>query len=56
MKQTQSPVIALIPNDTVGEQMAGPGIRYWEFARVLGERFQVKLIAPPLGTRVASVE
>jgi len=47
VKQTRSPVIALIPNDTVGEQMAGPGIRYWEFARVLGERFQVKLIVPP---------
>ncbi|MBL7201593.1 MAG: glycosyltransferase, partial [Anaerolineae bacterium] len=39
--------VALIPNDTVGERMAGPGIRYWEFARVLGQRFRVKLIVPP---------
>jgi len=39
--------VALIPNDTVGERMAGPGIRYWEFARVLGRRFPVKLIMPP---------
>lgn len=42
-----SPTIALIPNDVVGERMAGPGIRYWEFARVLGRRFRVKLIVPP---------
>jgi glycosyltransferase involved in cell wall biosynthesis len=27
--------------------MAGPGIRYWEFAKVLGQRFRVKLIVPP---------
>ncbi len=27
--------------------MAGPGVRYWEFARVLGQRFRVKLIVPP---------
>lgn len=41
-------VIALIPNDTIGERMAGPGIRYWEFAHVLGRHFRVKLIVPPL--------
>lgn len=39
--------IALITNDVIGERMAGPGIRYWEFARVLGQRFPVKLIVPP---------
>ena len=39
--------IALITNDVVGERMAGPGIRYWEFARVLGQSFPVKLIVPP---------
>jgi glycosyltransferase involved in cell wall biosynthesis len=44
---TQSPVIALITNDVVGECMAGPGIRYWEFARILGQHFSVKLIVPP---------
>jgi len=27
--------------------MAGPGVRYWEFARVLGANFRVKLIVPP---------
>jgi glycosyltransferase involved in cell wall biosynthesis len=42
-----SPCIALITNHPVGEQMAGPGIRYWEFARVLGRQFRVKLIVPP---------
>ncbi|MDY7079020.1 MAG: glycosyltransferase [Chloroflexota bacterium] len=39
--------VLLICNDAVGERMAGPGIRYWEFARVLGRHFQVKLIVPP---------
>jgi glycosyltransferase involved in cell wall biosynthesis len=39
--------IALIVTDIIGERMAGPGIRYWEFARVLGQRFPVKLIVPP---------
>jgi len=41
------PTIALITNDAIGEKMAGPGIRYWEFARVLSETFPVKLIVPP---------
>ena len=27
--------------------MASPGIRFWEFARVLSDRFQVSLIMPP---------
>ncbi len=27
--------------------MAGPGIRYWEFARILGNHFTVRLIVPP---------
>ena len=47
MTERDSPIVALIPNDTVGARMAGPGIRYWEFARVLGQRFSVKLIVPP---------
>ncbi|MBN2391081.1 MAG: glycosyltransferase [Anaerolineae bacterium] len=42
-----SPTIALITNDAIGEKMAGPGIRYWEFARVLSNSFRVKLIVPP---------
>ena len=47
MKKEPLPTIALIPNDVVGERMAGPGVRYWEFARVLGRHFPVKLIIPP---------
>jgi glycosyltransferase involved in cell wall biosynthesis len=43
----KQPAIALITNDVVGERMAGPGIRYWEFARLLGQRFPVKLLVPP---------
>ncbi len=39
--------VALVPNDAVGEWMAGPGIRYWEFARVLSQHVQVELIVPP---------
>ncbi len=42
------PTLALIANDVIGERMAGPGIRYWEFARVLGQHFPVKLIIPPV--------
>ncbi|OQY34965.1 MAG: hypothetical protein B6243_05175 [Anaerolineaceae bacterium 4572_5.2] len=44
----QSPaIVALITNDVIGERMAGPGIRYWELARVLERHFTVKLIVPP---------
>ncbi len=39
--------VLLICNDVVGENMAGPGIRYWEFARTLGQRFAVTLAVPP---------
>ncbi len=48
MREKRAPVVALIPNDIVGRQMAGPGIRYWEFARVLGQHFPVELIVPPI--------
>ena len=41
------PHIALITNDVIGENMAGPGIRYWEFAQILGQIFSVTLIIPP---------
>lgn len=40
--------IALISSDVVGASMAGPGIRVWEFAQVLSQRFPVRLIIPPL--------
>lgn len=38
--------VLLICHDLVGPQMAGPGIRYWELARVLASEFQVLLAAP----------
>ncbi len=44
----ETAVIALIPNDVVGPNMAGPGIRMWEFARVLSRHFRVHLILPPI--------
>lgn len=34
-KESKRQRVLLLCNDTVGENMAGPGIRYWEFARVL---------------------
>jgi glycosyltransferase involved in cell wall biosynthesis len=42
--QTQR--ILIISHERVGPQMAGPGIRCWEFARVLANEFQVTLAAP----------
>ena len=39
--------VLLICSDVVGENMAGPGIRYWEFARTLGRHFDVTLAVPP---------
>ena len=46
--------ILLVSNDEVGPQMAGPGIRYYQFARQLSKRFDVTLVVPtvpeePLG-------
>lgn len=43
----QSRQVLLICNDTIGRNMAGPGIRYWEFARVLSHYFSVTLAIPP---------
>jgi len=39
--------ILLVSADVVGPSMAGPGIRAWEFARVLCREHQVTLAAPP---------
>ncbi len=36
----------LISNDVIGERMAGPGIRSWEFAKALSGDFQVSLAVP----------
>jgi len=38
--------ILIISHDIVGEQMAGPGIRYFHLARVLGREFPVTLAVP----------
>ncbi|MDM8521509.1 glycosyltransferase [Anaerolineales bacterium HSG6] len=41
--------IYLISSQAIGHNMAGPvAIRYWEFARVLAEQFEVRLIIPPM--------
>jgi glycosyltransferase involved in cell wall biosynthesis len=46
--------ILLVSNDEVGPQMAGPGIRYYQFAEQLSKSFEVTLVVPtqpsqPLG-------
>jgi len=38
--------ILLITHETIGPKMAGPGIRAWEMACALSERFDVVLAAP----------
>ncbi|MBN1954766.1 MAG: glycosyltransferase family 1 protein [Anaerolineae bacterium] len=38
--------VLVVSHDRVGAQMAGPGIRYWELARVLARHLPVVLAAP----------
>ena len=38
--------ILLISSDIIDVQMAGPGIRYWEFARQLSRQHRVTLLTP----------
>lgn len=38
--------VLIISNDTIGERMAGPAIRCWEFANVLSREHDVILAAP----------
>lgn len=38
--------VLVISHDIVGSRMAGPGIRYWELARVLAQHFPVTLAVP----------
>ncbi|ABU58815.1 glycosyltransferase family 4 protein [Roseiflexus castenholzii] len=38
--------LVIISHDTVGQRMAGPGIRAWELARVLALHADVMLLAP----------
>ncbi|HYI14191.1 MAG TPA: glycosyltransferase [Thermomicrobiales bacterium] len=40
------PSVLLIASDTIGERMAGSGIRYWNLARVLGAQQPVTLASP----------
>jgi glycosyltransferase involved in cell wall biosynthesis len=42
----QSTAVLVISHDVVGSRMAGPGIRYWELARVLSRHFRVTLAIP----------
>lgn len=41
------PRVLIVTYDVIGPVMAGPGIRAWEFARVLGRHFPTTLAAPP---------
>ncbi len=43
--------VLLISNESVGQHMAGPAIRYWEFAHVLSRYFTVTLAIPPFVTQ-----
>ncbi|HNS49564.1 MAG TPA: glycosyltransferase family 4 protein [Anaerolineae bacterium] len=38
--------VLLICHDMVGPRMAGPAVRFWELARVLGRQFEVTLAIP----------
>lgn len=38
--------VLVASHDVVGSQMAGPGVRYWELAKVLAQYFPVKMAAP----------
>jgi glycosyltransferase involved in cell wall biosynthesis len=44
---TTPPRVLVFTYDVIGPTMAGPGIRAWEFARVLGRSFPTTLAAPP---------
>lgn len=47
MPQSVSPqTILIISHDVVGDKMAGPGIRFYNFARVLSREFDVTLAIP----------
>ena len=55
-KLIHSSSVLVISHDVVGTEMAGPGIRYWELARVLAQHLQVVLAVPhdaSLGSRDA---
>ncbi len=39
--------VLLVTNDVIGPNMAGPGIRFWEFARVLSQGGHDPQVASP---------
>jgi len=47
--------VLILSHDLVGPNMAGPGIRYWELARVLAQTCRVTLAAP-LADQVLSAD
>ena len=44
------PSVLVIASDTIGERMAGSGIRYWNLARVVGAQQPVTLATPNVTT------
>ncbi len=46
--------VLIISHDIVDVRMAGPGIRYWQFARVLSREFDVTLAVPQQSTDLTS--
>jgi glycosyltransferase involved in cell wall biosynthesis len=46
----QLPSVLVIASDTIGERMAGSGIRYWNFARIIGQQQSVTLATPNVVT------
>ena len=47
MTQIPPPRVLVVTYDVIGPVMAGPGIRAWEFARMLSRHFPTTLAAPP---------
>ena len=45
---TSPPRVLLISTDTIDRKMAGPGIRYWNFARLIGAQQPVTLATPAM--------
>lgn len=52
---TSRPTVLVIASDTIGERMAGSGIRYWNLARVIGAQQPVTLATPTAVTMAAPV-
>jgi glycosyltransferase involved in cell wall biosynthesis len=45
-KRKSNAVLLIISHDVIGKQMAGPGIRFYEFSRILSNYLEVTLAAP----------